>query len=180
MSKKTDKRLSKTLGKSIAVSQQPKKQKRLTKSGPYNHFFSVVEANDALPEEESVILVTEETEKSSIDPNDRNENTENVLSNEQLVQMMKRFSAVNKIVLTQLTSACDKLRAYRTTSTLGIRDTEISDDDVPLLTIFEKYNLPLKTKEEVDALENELDKSNDFLRFFVSTELLVFYSSQQG
>lgn len=171
-----EKRPSKSLGKSVEIQLSKK-----SKQNRYNKYFTVHESDDSLPKESDVELATKVQKKSSTDDsNDCTQNAQNLLSNEKLEQMFDQISAVNKVVSKQLQSACEKLRAYRTKSTLGIRETKISDDDIPLLTIFEKYNLPLKTKEEVDALEAELKNSNDFLKFFVSTELyLIFVVNHQ-
>lgn len=94
-----------------------------------------------------------------------------------LGQMANQFTAVNKMVANQLKSACDKLRLYQTESSLGIHDTETSEHDAPLLTMFEKYKLPLQTKQEVEALDAALEESTDFLKFFVSIfKLQIFHS----
>lgn len=156
--------------KSLAEVQKAKR----TKTNRFNQCF--IENGNGKPTEREP--TTDEKGNSSIDSNDHNQNARAIvqhsMSNEELVRMFSKISAVNKVVSNQLKSACEKLRLHRTESTLGIRETKISDDDIPLLASFEKYDLPLKTKEEVEALDAELEKSNDFLKFFVSSELLIF------
>lgn len=144
---------------------------KLSKSNRYNKYFTENNSENSLPEKTDVPSTSKvnEQENSPRDSNDHNQNTQHFISYSKLVEMLKQMSAVNKVVSNEIKTACQQLRQYRTKSTLGIRETNISDDDAPLLTIFEKYKLPLQTKTEVEALDAELEKSDTFLKFFVSS-----------
>lgn len=141
------------------VSSKKTKQTAVEKSLPKN-----IEPN-------SDDTMANEEELSSNPSTSGNENNENVLSYEQLTQMVGSMSAALGVAMNHLKSACETIHSYRTKSTLGVSDTKVAEADLPLLTLFEQYNLPLQTKEEVDKLEAELESSNDFLKFFVGSNL---------
>lgn len=115
-----------------------------------------------------------ETSSSSLQSSQSDRNQRNTVKPVDMTQMVEMnemielMSAVCNISLNQLESACNTVRLLRSKSTLGTRETEISEADAPLLAMFEKYALPLKTTEEVEQLENSLANSDDFLKFFVS------------
>lgn len=90
------------------------------------------------------------------------------LSNEEMTDMIYEMTATSQTVLSQLKSAVVEINLHRTKPFLGVRDDYVSEEDVPLLEMFKKYNLPIKTKDEVEVLESELENSNGFLKFFVS------------
>lgn len=162
-----------------ATVSQEKKKKKTSKRINFDKYFDIgsAEKNEQpfvnRSSNSTETPTTNENAKSpSIDVNDRNANTQNLLSNEQLIHMFKQFSAVSQVAVKSLKSVCERVHQHRTKSSLRIRETEISEEDAPLLVLFEKYNLPLKTKEEVETLDVELEKSNDFLKFFVSFYLI--------
>lgn len=121
-------------------------------------------------------VAEEKTESVSTDSNVCNANSQSLMSNKQLVETFSNILAVHQATLNQLKSACDSLRLHRTKPALGILGTETSEDDLPLLAIFEKYNLPLQSRGEVENLDAELNHSNDFLKFFVSLEYSMLFN----
>lgn len=173
------KRSSKTAGNSL---QKSKVHKPVKNRIDYNEFFSNCEhtaekqssSKDFEPKSgDTMAHVQKSTSNPSIIGN---ENEENVLSTDQLTQMLENMSAAFVIAVKHLKSACEAIHLCRTKSTLAIRETKVTEADLPLLTMFEQYNLPLKTKEEVEKLEAELEMSDDFLKFFVGSKLLTFVS----
>lgn len=96
------------------------------------------------------------------------ENDQNKLSNEQLLHMVQSMSAAFAVAINHLHSNCETIRLRRTKATLGVNDESVPDSAAHLLAMFNKYNLPLETKEEIENLDAELGMSNDFLKFFVS------------
>lgn len=89
------------------------------------------------------------------------------LTNKQLIEIVMSMSAVVEVTTNQLKIANKKLREHRTKAELAVRDTS-EIDAPPLMELFAKYKLPIKTKEEIEALEAQLGESDDFLKFFVS------------
>lgn len=148
----------------------------------YNKYFSDSEKlldstaekekqSDSVSRVKGNVASSSSSSSSSSQSSVQNQIEQNIFSDQQLIQMVQSMSAVCHVSLNQLESACETINFYRTKSKLGTRQIEISEADGPLLTMFEKYDLPLKTKEEIERLENELEKSNDFLKFFVSPKL---------
>lgn len=146
-------------------SNNPRKTKRISAAMNYNKYFT----EEVPPAEKN-----EATSSSSLQSSPTNQKERSVVQMVDLTKMdefiplVENMSAVCNISLNQLDAACKTIRLLRTKPTLGIREIEISKADGPLLTMFEKYALPLKTKEEVEGLENLLENSDDFLKFFVS------------
>lgn len=118
---------------------------------------NIIQLNDSFPDFQS----------SQTRSTGRNQNAKKVLADEDLIQMATHMFAIAQIVTKQLKSACETVHTYRTKSSLGICGGDIAEQDVPWFTLFQNFNLPMKSKEEVEALEQELEKSSDFLRFFV-------------
>lgn len=86
--------------------------------------------------------------------------------------MVNQMKAISQVLLKELQSACKTINLHRTKPLLGVRDDCVIEADAPLMTLMEKYKLPLKTNEEVELLEIELKNSHDFLKYFVSMKLL--------
>lgn len=127
---------------------------------------NIIHVKDSFPDEEKSSLTC------SIDHN-QNQNAKNVLPNEDLMQLAVDMFAIAQVVTKQLKIACETVHTFRTKSSLGICRGDIAERDVPWLTLFHRFNMPLKSKEEVEALEQELEKSSDFLKFFVRLNLLI-------
>lgn len=91
------------------------------------------------------------------------------------MQVANDMFAMTQIVMKQLESAYKTVHAYRTKSSLGICSGDIAEQDVPWLTLFEEFNLPMKSKEEVEKLERALEKSSEFLKFFVRSPFSIYF-----
>lgn len=169
---------SKRSSKSAKNDSNPKapKVKKATDIGiDYNEYFAAGklsaenQSSSKNLEPEKSDTMTNVSKPALDQPKICDENEGNELTKDQLALMVQNMSAALEITLKHLKSACETIHVYRTKSTLGICDTKSTEADAPLLTIFEKYNLPLQTKEDVEKLEAELELSTDFLDFFVST-----------
>lgn len=91
------------------------------------------------------------------------------LSYKDLSEMVSDMFTMAQVMMEELKDATAKIHSYRTNSMLAISNTEISlPVGDPVLEMFEKYELPIKSKEELEKLESDLDGSQDFLKFFVS------------
>lgn len=177
--------MEKRTAKSIASAQdakQPSKKKKLPKNSERKRDFSKY-----FPQSSNTVKTKEKNspvkEKSHCHQNpttvdekasqtDRNE----PLSSKELTTVVSEMTAISQVLVKQLQSACKALHLHRTKSMLGVRDDRVIEEEAPLLTLFKKYNLPLKTKEEVELLETDLKDSHDFLKFFVSLKSLQFCS----
>lgn len=114
------------------------------------------------------------TSKTRVDvaASDRHQTKQKKMSNEELTKMVCEMSAISQVTMKYLKLAYEKLNVHRTNSSLGVRSDCVNEKDASLLEMFEKKNLPLKTKQEVEELEKELENSPDFLKFFVSFEFV--------
>lgn len=83
-----------------------------------------------------------------VDDNQNDANGQNDLYQDEMKAMIDEMVTISKVISKQL---------------------EVAYKKIPLLTMFEKYKLPLQTKEEVVLLEAQLQNSHDFLKFFVSS-----------
>lgn len=182
--------MQKRTAKSIAAAQeakQPSKKKKSTVRRDFNEYFNenveITSKNrvnrtavNKKPQNQkdhgnpSTLENKSADKEKSHHPSERNENGQNSLSNEELINMVSEMTAISQVVMNQLKFACKKIHLHRTNSLLGVRDDTVKEEDTPLLTMFEKYHLPLKTKEEVEVLETELENSHIFLKFFVSSK----------
>lgn len=160
-------------------SSQPKKNpkknpKKKSKKNDLNHFFIDNESpagqgsSSTQSEPKTVGSTVDVTEPTPHHSKACIENDQNELSNEQLLRMVQSMSAAFAIAIKHLNSNCETIHLHRTKATLGVSEETVSDEDVHLLVMFNKYNLPLKTKEEIEKLDAELEMSKDFLKFFVS------------
>lgn len=172
----------KRISNSAGVTSQIQGRKRAKHSNDridFNKYFTPndnsLDGSSTFTGEDSLAL-EDITESLSNDSNKENNKNDSQIPLSKLMELFNNVSAVNQATVNLLKTACDTLRSYRTKSALGIRENGTTDDDLPLLELFQKYNLPLQTKEEVDELEAALDSSNDFLKFFVSSNTLRFYS----
>ncbi|XP_031639560.1 uncharacterized protein LOC116351579 [Contarinia nasturtii] len=96
-----------------------------------------------------------------------NENHLNAFSADELMQMVVSMGNLIEVLSKELIAASEQVYLYRTNATLCTSEAKVSSNEEEMLTIFEKYQLPIKTKEEVEMLESDLEKSNDFLQFFI-------------
>lgn len=145
------------------------KGKHPNKSTNFNNFFqngrSTNETNTAKGDQH-VLQIQNLSTSEAVEPTPVS--TADPLTIEEMTSMIENLTAVVKTVTENLRTTSDKIRKYRTTPTLGVLDdTNVSEQELPLLAKFKTYTLPMQKKEDIEKLEVDLTESHEFLKFFV-------------
>lgn len=165
--KTADKRSSETLMKNLS---------KKTKTVDYNTYFienKSAESRNQSQTREVPLSVEEHKQsspRSSSDIITERTAEEVTLSYKQLSEMVSDMFTMAHVMMEELKDATAKIHSYRTNSMLAISNTDVLHPvGDPMLEMFEKYELPINTKEELEKLESDLNGSQNFLKFFVSS-----------